>query len=196
MENKTIMDLTAQIVASAAGKTEMGKDEIIAMIKEVSSELRAIENPVVEVVEVAPVVPEKPKNPMSSIKTNEVICLICGTGGFKTLTKHLRQAHQIEPKEYRKQFGIKAGVSLTAKSYVAKRKEIAANSNNNANLEKARIARQANIVAKQAALAKSTKKAAPAKATAVATAPVKKAATKKAPAKAKAQAQEVVVVPE
>lgn len=168
MENKTVMELTASIVASAAAKKEMGKDEIIEMIKSVQAELKAIENPPETVVEEVPAVVEKPKNPMSSIKQNEIICLICGTGGFKTLTKHLRQVHQIEPKDYRKQFGIKAGVSLAAKAYVAKRKEIAANSNLGENLKKAREARQANIAAKKAA-------------------PVKKAAKK---------AQEVVVVPE
>lgn len=139
MDNKTIMELTAQIVASAASKKEMGKDEIIGLIREVQAELKFIENPSAVVVE--EIAPEKKKNPMSSIKMNEVVCLVCGKGGFTTLTRHIKQAHGLEPKEYRKQFGLKAGTSLSAKSYVAKRKEIAAKSNLGENLKKARAAK-------------------------------------------------------
>jgi predicted transcriptional regulator len=124
MDNKTIAELTAQIVSSTAGKKEMGKDEVIAMIREVSAELKAIDNPPVAETPAEPE-PAKKINPMRSIKAQEVICLICGKGGFKTLTRHLRSEHNIEPKEYKKQFGIPAKVSLTAKEYAEKRSAVA-----------------------------------------------------------------------
>lgn len=130
MDSKTIAELTAQIVSSSASKKEMGKDEIVAMIKEVSAELKAIDAPVEEVpVTTEPVATEPIMKPMASIKKNEIICLICGKGGFKTLTRHLRKDHGIEPKDYKKQFGIPAKVSLMSKDYATTRAELAKTSN-------------------------------------------------------------------
>lgn len=123
MDNKTIAELTAQIVASTAGKKEMSKDEVVAMIKEVSAELKAIDNPVTEVV--SPTEPTPPVNPLSSIKKAEIVCLLCGKGGFKTLARHLRTEHNIDPKDYKKQFNIPAKTSLTAKEYAKKRSDVA-----------------------------------------------------------------------
>jgi predicted transcriptional regulator len=52
--------------------------------------------------------------------------MICGKGGMKTLTRHLNQAHQMKPAQYRKEFKIPKSQPLMSKSYAAKRKEIAA----------------------------------------------------------------------
>jgi predicted transcriptional regulator len=72
--------------------------------------------------------------------------MICGKGGMKTLTRHLNQAHQMKPTEYRKQFSIPKTQVLMSKSYSAKRKEIAAGMDLTGNLEKARAARLGNAV--------------------------------------------------
>jgi predicted transcriptional regulator len=66
--------------------------------------------------------------------------MICGKGGFKALTRHLSQTHQIKPTEYRKMFNIPKTQALMSKSYAAKRKEIAAGMDLTGNLEKARAA--------------------------------------------------------
>ncbi len=52
-----------------------------------------------------------------AFKKDEVICMVCGKGGMKTLTRHLKQAHDMKPGQYRKQFGIKSTQPLTAKSF-------------------------------------------------------------------------------
>ena len=57
---------------------------------------------------------------------------------MKTLTRHLNQAHQMKPSQYRKQFNTPKTTPLMSKSYAAKRKEIAAGMDLGANLEKAR----------------------------------------------------------
>jgi len=146
MDTDKIMDLTAQIVTSAVAKKEMGKDEIIAMIREVSVELKAIDNPPI----IEPVVetPAPPKNPLKSIKKDEVVCLICGEGGFKTLTRHLRNKHNLEPKDYKKQFGIPAKISLTAKEYAEKRSAVAKANNLGEKLQAGRKAAKAEKEAK------------------------------------------------
>ena len=80
-----------------------------------------------------------------AFKTNEVLCMICGKGGMKTLTRHLNQAHQLKPAQYRKQFNIPKSQSLMSKKYAEARKEIASRMDLGANLEKARAARKSVI---------------------------------------------------
>jgi predicted transcriptional regulator len=114
-----------------------------------------------------------------AFKKNEVVCMICGKGGFKTLTRHLGSAHQLKPSAYKKEFGIPSKQSLSAKSYSESRKQMALDRGLGDNLAKARAVRMGNIAAKKAALAKPAKVKAPA----ADKAPVAKV---KAPAKAKA----------
>ena len=64
---------------------------------------------------------------------------------MKTLTRHLNQAHQLKPAQYRKQFSSPKTQPLMSKAYAIKRKEIAAGMDLGANLEKARAARQKNL---------------------------------------------------
>jgi predicted transcriptional regulator len=73
-----------------------------------------------------------------AFKKDEIICLVCGKGGFKTLKKHLRQTHQLTPRQYRKQFGIPSTQSLAAKSYSESRRQMAIDSNLADGLAKAR----------------------------------------------------------
>ena len=64
---------------------------------------------------------------------------------MQTLTRHLNQAHQLKPTQYRKQFSIPKTQPLMSKAYAIKRKEIAAGMDLGANLEKARAARVQNM---------------------------------------------------
>ena len=142
----TILEMTASIVSSHALTTPLTTEELIGELKKVYSALQAIESgaPVAEEVPAA-----EPSAPSLTIKqafkTSEVLCLICGKGGMQTLTRHINQAHQLKPAQYRKQFSIPKAQPLMSKAYAAKRKEIAAGMDLGANLEKARAARQKNI---------------------------------------------------
>jgi predicted transcriptional regulator len=161
----TLMELVADVVSAHASSTPMSTDELLAEIQKVYGVLKQLEGG--EAGE-APA-PEEQKPALSakqSIKKNEVVCLICGKGGMKTLTRHLSQAHEMKPGQYRKQFGIPRTQALAARDFTAKRKEIAGSMNLAANLEKARAARKANIEAKSVAAGKAkpaAKKAAKAK---------------------------------
>ena len=137
----TLLEMAKDIVAAQAQTTPMSTEELIVSINKVYAALQCLETGVsVTAEEAAPALSLK-----QAFKTNEVICLICGKGGMKTLTRHLNQAHEMKPSAYRKQFSIPKSTPLMAKSYAAKRKEIAAGMNLAGNLEKARAARQSNI---------------------------------------------------
>lgn len=146
----SLVELAAEIVSSQASNTVMSMDELVQAIEKVHTTLKNLEAGV----EAAPAEPEKPALTIKqAFKKNEVVCMICGKGGFKALTRHLKQAHDLKPGQYRKQFGIPASQSLTAKNYSEARRAAANENNLAANLEKARAARAAKAGAGKAGAA-------------------------------------------
>ena len=142
----TILEMTASIVAAHAQTTALTTEEVIGELKKVYAALQAIESGTVVTEETGITEPATPALTIrQAFKTNEVFCLVCGKGGMKTLTRHLNQAHQLKPAQYRKQFSIPKTQPLMSKAYAIKRKEIAAGMDLGANLEKARAARQKNL---------------------------------------------------
>ena len=169
----TILDLTAEIVMAHASSNQMTGDELLQEINNVFSTLQALE----QGKEVAP--PEQAKPALTikqAFKKDEVICMVCGRGKMKTLTRHIKQAHGLKPGEYRKQFGIPAKQSLTAKNFSDARRKMAEERGLGDILVKARKVRMANMKGKKAAPVKkatAAKKASPGK-------PVKTRIAKKA----------------
>lgn len=188
----SLVELTASIVASHAVGTEMSSDELIMEINKVFATLKKLETEGAAA-EMAPA-PGAPALTMKkAFQNDQVGCLVCGKTGFKTLTRHLKQAHDLKPGQYRKQFNIPSSQSLTAKNYSEARRKSANENNLAANLEKARAVRAAkNMTAAKSkaaavvvkpAKAKPVKPAKPVKSAPVKTAPIKPAKTAK-PAKA------------
>ena len=169
----SLVELTAGIVSSHAVGTEMSSDELIQEINTVFATLKKLESDGAAV-DTAPA-PGTPALTMKkAFQNDQVGCLVCGKTGFKTLTRHLKQAHDLKPGQYRRQFNIPSSQSLTAKNYSEARRKSANENNLAANLEKARAVR----AAKNKTAAKGKPAAVVAKP--VKTAPVKPAKTAKA----------------
>lgn len=166
----TLVELSSQIVTALASTSPMSTEDVLTALSSIHGRLKQLENgtePAAEVVgeeKTPPVIRIK-----DAFKKNEVICMECGKGGFKTLARHLATAHSMKPGEYRKKHGIPAKTTLAAKSYSESRREMAISAGLAGNLAKARQVRKENL----------EKKAAPAPQKAV-----KKAATKGKAAKA------------
>jgi predicted transcriptional regulator len=163
----SILELTSDIVSSHASTTPMSSDELVLEIQKVHAALKrleAIESIVIEVEE-----PQKPAITVKqAFKKDEVICMVCGKGGFKTLTRHLNMIHNMKPGEYKKQYGIPSKQSLTAKSFSEARRKMAEERGLADNLAKTREVRTAKLKGKKiepAKLAKpkAAKKAVPVK---------------------------------
>ncbi len=77
-----------------------------------------------------------------AFRKDKVICLLCGKG-MKTLSRHLRSAHDITPNEYRIQFDIPKKQPLAARNYSESRRQMAIARGLGENLAKARAARRA-----------------------------------------------------
>jgi len=132
------LEMAAEIVAAHASTSAMTKEELIAELGEVHKALAALEtgSEVSEAVqEEAPVISKK-----KAFGKDKVTCMICGKE-MKTLTRHLRTAHEMKPGEYRKQFDIPRTQSLAARSYSESRRQMAIDRGLGDNLAKARAAR-------------------------------------------------------
>jgi len=132
----TPTELAAQILSAHLAKTEMSKDEMFAELTELHNTLSALERGE------APVGPtEASDEPAISRKKafgkDKIFCMICGKG-FKTLSRHLRTAHDTTPKDYRMQFDIPRSQSLAARSYSESRRQMAVDRGLADNLAKAR----------------------------------------------------------
>ncbi len=152
----TLVEIAAQIVASHASSTPMTSEQLIFEIGKVHNALKNLEaGQSVEGAEEA-----KPSLTVKeAFRKGEVVCMVCGKGGFKTLARHLSTAHGLKPGEYKKQFGIPSKQALSAKNYSEARRKMAQDRGLADNLAKAREVRMANIEAKKAAPGKPVKPA-------------------------------------
>jgi predicted transcriptional regulator len=171
----SLVELTASIVSSHAVGTELSSDELIQEINRVFATLKKLDTDGIAAETAADTSGAPAMTLKKAFQNDQVGCLVCGKTGFKTLTRHLKQAHELKPGQYRKQFNIPSSQSLTAKNYSEARRKSANDNNLAANLEKARAVRAAK---NKTAASKTKTAAAPAKAVK----PVKSTPIKAAPA--------------
>ncbi len=169
-----LIELTASIVSAHAASTGMTSEQLLQEIQTVHAALKRLESGETAPVEAEPAAPAM--EPKKSIQKNQVVCLICGKSGLKTLTRHLKQEHDMKPAVYRKQFGLPAGVPLVAKAYSAERRAAAIKNNLGEKLAKGR---------EKHLLEQAKAKKAPETKAAIKPSAAKKPAVLKAPAKAK-----------
>ncbi len=136
----TLMEMAAEIIAAHASTTPMTKEELIAELNDIHSALSSLEKgeaaATSEEAEEAPAVSRK-----KAFGKDKIFCMICGKG-FKTLSRHLKTAHDMSAAEYRQQFDIPRSQSLAAKNYSESRRQMAVERGLADNLAKARAARK------------------------------------------------------
>lgn len=146
MDNRLILQMTADIVASHASMNELSQEDLLGEIGKVYNRLAGlagavelgegeVEEGVVAAETMQPAVPLE-----AAFGAEKVFCMVCGKG-MKTLKRHLATAHDMKPGQYRKTFGIPAGTPLVAKQYSEARKQMAQDLNLADRLVKARAAR-------------------------------------------------------
>ena len=138
--NKSLVEMTAELVQAQINTREMSNDEIKSALHETFQTLKGLQDaessgaPVEQPASKPVMAPEK------SIQRNKVICLECGQA-FKMLSpKHLR-SHDLTPKEYRKKHGFSMRQPLCAKSLSERRSKSGKKRGLPENLKKAIAAR-------------------------------------------------------
>ena len=120
-QNKTLLELTAQIVSAHAGKNQVPTTGLPALIEQVYAALRSAGQ------EQAPAPVEKPQPFVSakrSIFPDYIICLEDGRK-LKTLKRHLRSTFGLSPEQYREKWGLAPDYPMVAPNYAEHRSRLA-----------------------------------------------------------------------
>ena len=118
--NKSLVEMTAEIVQTQISTTEMSSEDVKNALNDTFQTLKNLQDAEssgqsIEREGLKPVI-----SPERSIQKNKVICLECGQA-FKMLSpKHLK-SHELTPREYRKKYGFSMRQPLCAKSLSEKR---------------------------------------------------------------------------
>jgi predicted transcriptional regulator len=138
----TLLEMAAEIVAAHASTTQMTKEDLVAELAEIHNALQAIEKG--ESISVGETDQAQSDAPVISRKKafgkDKITCMLCGKE-MKTLSRHLKTAHDMKPTEYRKRFDIPRTQPLAARNYSESRREMAKERGLGENLAKARAAR-------------------------------------------------------
>lgn len=115
--------LVAEIVSSYVGKNGVAMDQLGGLIASVHQTLAGLgtspELLALAVEKLTPAVPIR-----RSVQPDRVVCLECGFQG-KTLRRHLRVTHGLEPAAYRSRWKLASDYPLTAPAYSAHRSAMA-----------------------------------------------------------------------
>lgn len=119
---RSLVDLTADIVAAYVGKNTVAQTELPKLIGEVHRALSgAVNQPAArdEPTEAKPAVTIK-----KSLTADYLICLEDGKK-FKSLKRHLRSHYNLSPEQYREKWGLPADYPMVAPSYAQARSSLA-----------------------------------------------------------------------
>jgi len=119
---RSLVDLTADIVAAYVGKNTVAQAELPKLIGEVHRALSgAVSQPVgrEELAEAKPAVSIK-----KSLTADYLICLEDGKK-FKSLKRHLRSHYNLSPEQYREKWGLPADYPMVAPNYAQARSSLA-----------------------------------------------------------------------
>lgn len=118
MEQDSLIELTAEIVAAYVSNNPVGAAEISDLIGRVHMALQstASEGPEAE--------PPTPAAPIKrSVTADYIVCLEDGKR-FKSLKRHLN-THGLSPSEYRARWGLPADYPMVAPNYARARSDLA-----------------------------------------------------------------------
>jgi predicted transcriptional regulator len=120
-QNKTLLELTVQIVSAHVAKNTIAPNGLPALIEQVYNALKSAGH------EPAPVAVEKPQPFVSakrSVFPDYIICLEDGRK-LKTLKRHLRSTFGLSPEQYREKWGLPAEYPMVAPNYAEHRSRLA-----------------------------------------------------------------------
>lgn len=118
MEQDSLIELTAEIVAAYVSNNRVGAAEITDLIGRVHTALQGTAREEQEAEPLAPAAPIK-----RSVTADYIVCLEDGKR-FKSLKRHLK-THELSPAEYRAKWSLPADYPMVAPNYARARSELA-----------------------------------------------------------------------
>jgi predicted transcriptional regulator len=120
MPSKTLVEMSAEIVAAQARQRNLSPEEIAESLRKVFITLKQVQQ------SDNGIEPEETvsRDPQSSIQRNHVLCLECGKT-FKLLSNRHLALHNLTPREYKLKYGIRMTQALSARTLSARRRKLA-----------------------------------------------------------------------
>ena len=121
MEQESIVQLTADIVAAHVANNNVAVGDVATLVRTVHEALTALGQAP------APAEPEAKTPAVSvraSVKPDYLVCMECGRKQ-KTLKRHLMTAHNMTPNQYRADYGLPDSYPMTAANYSERRRTLA-----------------------------------------------------------------------
>ena len=120
-EGRQFSELTAEIVAAYVSNNTVRPEELGTLISEVHTALKSAPGGPAEPVPE----PQEPAVPIrKSVTPDYIVCLEDGMK-FKSLKRHLQNAHGMSPAEYRAKWGLKKDYPMVAPNYSKARSGLA-----------------------------------------------------------------------
>ena len=116
-----ILTLTADIVAAHVSNNTVATGDVANLISRVHQALSDLGKPQEET---GPVKRQPHVSPRSAIKPDSITCLVCGLKS-KMLKRHLANAHDLSPQQYREEFGLRPDYPMVAPNYAEQRRDLA-----------------------------------------------------------------------
>jgi predicted transcriptional regulator len=118
--SKSLVEMSAEIVAAQASHTPLAPEEIAESLRKIFVTLKDIQTQGngLELEEAVS------RDPQSSIQRNQVICLECGKA-FKLLSNRHLALHGLTPREYKHKHGIRMTQALSARTLSTRRRKLA-----------------------------------------------------------------------
>lgn len=121
MENEKLVELTADIVAAHVTNNNVSVGDMTALVQRIYEALssltpgsdpgkRAAKTPIVSA--------------RASVKPDYIVCMECG-GKHKMLKRHLMNAHNMTPDQYRADYGLPRDYPMVAPNYSEQRRALA-----------------------------------------------------------------------
>ena len=120
VEQRTLITLTADIVAAHVSNNSVSVGDLPSLISNVYTALAGLNEPVV----VDEVRPEPAVSIRASVKNDYIVCLEDGKK-LKMLKRHLMTRYNMTPEEYRTRWNLPADYPMVAPAYAETRRDLA-----------------------------------------------------------------------
>ena len=131
---KKLLEIASEIVQTQVSTRQMSSDEIVLSLRQVFNALQGMQKSETEgtYLDLGKALEDLSMEgkagdkiePKDSIQDDRIICLECGAEMRQLTTKHL-SSHGLNPREYKKKWGIPLTVPLSARSLTNRRRKLA-----------------------------------------------------------------------
>lgn len=122
--SKSLLEMTAAIVAAHLGHTTVPVGEIRALVTQVHATLAALAGGGGDAASLPAERPQPAVSIRKSVLPDHIVCLEDGKK-LKMLKRHLKSAYNLSPEQYRERWGLPADYPMVAPKYAEQRSKLA-----------------------------------------------------------------------